>query len=205
VSVFKLAAILFIALFYALFLGKSILLYWKDGINPFVLGKDKGKVNAMIERLFPAGLVYWTIEVFGVCLGFPALLWPKAAFSVITDNAALKATGMIVLVLGFALFLSALISFGRSWRVGIDKNAPGEFVTRGVFQFTRNPVFVFIDLLFIGIWMVLGNLFFLLAALIAVAVMDYQIRQEEEYLFSLYGESYRTYKAKVNRYFGRRL
>ena len=204
-SAFKLAAILFIALFYALFLGKSILLFWKDGINPFVLGKDTGKVNATIERFFPAGLLYWTIEVFGVCLGLPALLWPKAAFSTTKDNTALKVSGVIVLALGFALFLSALISFGRSWRVGIDKETPGEFVTRGVFQFTRNPVFVFIDLLFIGIWMVLGNLFFLLAAWIAVAVMDYQIRQEEEYLSGLYGESYQVYKAKVNRYFGGRL
>jgi len=205
VSVSRLVAILSVVLFYALFLGKSILLYWKDGINPFVLGKDKGKVNAMIERLFPAGLLYWTIEVLGVCLGLPALLWPKAAFSITTDNTALKTTGMIVLALGFALFLSALISFGRSWRVGIDKKTHGEFVTRGVFQFTRNPIFVFIDLLFIGIWMVLGNLFFLLAALIAVAVMDYQIRQEEEYLSGLYGESYRLYRAKVNRYVGGRL
>jgi protein-S-isoprenylcysteine O-methyltransferase Ste14 len=53
--------------------------------------------------------------------------------------------------------------------------------------------------------MVLGNLFFLLAALIAAAVMDYQIRQEEEYLSGLYGESYRLYRAKVNRYVGGRL
>jgi protein-S-isoprenylcysteine O-methyltransferase Ste14 len=200
-NLFHLAVIVFMALFYIVFVGKSTLLYWKNGINPFALGKNKEWFSGLIEILFLAGLLYWTFEVFNVCLNLRVFLLPRVAYFVIVDNVGFKNIGMLILTLGLTLFVSSLISFGASWRVGIDKSHPGEFVTRGVFRFTRNPIFVFIDLFFLGIWMILGNLFFLLSALVVVIGIHYQILQEEKHLAGLYGESYLAYKTKVKRYF----
>jgi protein-S-isoprenylcysteine O-methyltransferase Ste14 len=85
--------------------------------------------------------------------------------------------------------------------VGIDNQAPGELVTTGVFAFSRNPIFVFVDLYFIGIFLLNGTVIFLAAVLVVVG-LHYQILQEEQFLRAQYGQAYRYYRAGAPRYFG---
>jgi protein-S-isoprenylcysteine O-methyltransferase Ste14 len=61
--------------------------------------------------------------------------------------------------------------------------------------------FLFIDLYFIGTFLINGTLFFLLTALIIVIGIHYQILQEERFLTQHYGDSYREYYNTVGRYF----
>lgn len=53
---------------------------------------------------------------------------------------------------------------------------------------------------FIGTWLIYSNLFFLLAAVLVLIGIHYQILQEEKYLFSKYGNEYENYMQKVRRY-----
>ncbi|MBN2077573.1 MAG: isoprenylcysteine carboxylmethyltransferase family protein [Spirochaetes bacterium] len=102
--------------------------------------------------------------------------------------------------MGLILFTAALFNFGSSWRVGIDKAHAGELVTRGVFSITRNPIFLFIDLYFLGTFLVYGNIFFLVSSIIAIASSHIQILEEEKFLGAHYGSRYLDYKARVPRY-----
>src|SRR5689334_15717463 len=43
---------------------------------------------------------------------------------------------------GLSLLLWSLVSFGQSFRVGIDTEHPDRLVTSGVFVYTRNPIYV---------------------------------------------------------------
>jgi protein-S-isoprenylcysteine O-methyltransferase Ste14 len=110
-------------------------------------------------------------------------------------------SGIILTLAGFALFIAALVSFEDSWRIGIDKEKPAELVTGGVFRFLRNPVFLFIDLYFLGTFLVYPSLFFGLSFVIMALLLQYQIVQEEKQLTKIYGEKYTKYMEKTPRYF----
>ena len=193
--------LLAIVLFYAMFIGRSIEMH-RRGERVFVIGKGKGGVRALLEMVFMAGLLIWSGEI--VLRG----LWPGASFfpavmgKPFFDSRAADGLGVAAIVTGLALFAAALWSFGRSWRIGIDHDRPGTLITRGIFAFTRNPIFLFMDIYFVGTWLIQRDLFFLLFAIVAVAGIHYQILQEEKFLVRHYGDTYRRYLLRVPRYIG---
>lgn len=60
-----------------------------------------------------------------------------------------------------------------------------------------------IDRFFIGAFPLNGSVFFLAAAIPAVAGLHYQILREEQYLLRQYGKAYHAYRRATPRYFGR--
>ena len=111
-----------------------------------------------------------------------------------------RGAGVALLFAGMTIFGLALLSFRSSWRVGIDKKAPGQLVTTGIFALSRNPIFLSMDLYFLGTFLIYPNLFFLIAFLGLALGMHVQIRNEEVFLLDQYGEPYRRYRSQVNRY-----
>jgi protein-S-isoprenylcysteine O-methyltransferase Ste14 len=195
-ALFQLLAIF---LFYAMFIGRSIEMH-RRGERVFVIGKGKGGVRALLEMVFMAGLLIWSGEI--VLRG----LWPGASFfpavmgKPFFESRAADGLGVAAIVTGLALFAAALWSFGRSWRIGIDHDRPGTLITRGIFAWTRNPIFLFMDIYFVGTWLIQRDLFFLLFAIVAVAGIHYQILLEEKFLVRHYGDTYRRYLLRVPRY-----
>jgi protein-S-isoprenylcysteine O-methyltransferase Ste14 len=193
--------LLAIVLFYVMFIGRSIEMH-RRGERVFVIGKGKGGVRALLEMLFMAGLLIWSGEI--VLRG----LWPGASFfpavmgKPFFESRAADGLGVAAIVTGLALFAAALWSFGGSWRIGIDHDRPGTLITRGIFAWTRNPIFLFMDIYFVGTWLIQRDLFFLLFAIVAVAGIHYQILQEEKFLARHYGDTYRNYLLRVPRYIG---
>ncbi len=149
-----------------------------------------------------AGLLTWSGEIVLRGLGDGASLFPAVMGKPFFDSRAADGLGAAAIVVGLALFAAALWSFGRSWRIGIDHQRPGTLITRGVFACTRNPIFLFMDMYFVGTWLIQRDLFFLLFAIVAVAGIHYQILQEEKFLLKHYGHTYRRYLWSVPRYIG---
>ena len=116
------------------------------------------------------------------------------------DSTALEYAGMGFVILGTALALAALWTMGRSWRIGIDEQAREALVTTGVFSISRNPIFVFFDLLAIGMACMSGTVFFLASSLIVVAATHVQILREEKHLRRRFGDEYDRYCRRVRRY-----
>jgi protein-S-isoprenylcysteine O-methyltransferase Ste14 len=94
----------------------------------------------------------------------------------------------------------ALRAFGDSWRLGIDRTAPGALVTHGIFAWTRNPVYVGLDLLAFGTFLIQGRLIFMVLALLISWMLHLQIRREERFLDRAHGDAYREYRTRVGRY-----
>ena len=193
--------LLALVLFYAMFIGRSIEMH-RRGERVFVIGKGKGGGRALLEMVFMAGLLVWSGEI--VLRG----LWPGASFfpavmgKPFFVSRAADGLGVAAIVTGLALFAAALWSFGRSWRIGIDHDRPGTLITRGIFAWTRNPIFLFMDIYFVGTGLIQRDLFFLLFAIVAGAGIHYQILQEEKFLVRHYGDPYRRYLLRVPRYIG---
>lgn len=198
-SVFDYMTVSLLILFYVVFAGKTVKLRL-SGVKPFVLGKEKRGLKAFLELLLFPGLIVWTLEVLTHSLRLGFHVFTRKGYPLLVDSVFSRATGMVLIITGFLFFISALYRFGPSWRMGIDKKSAGSLVTGGVFSLTRNPIFLFMDLYFIGTFLVYGNLFFLAAACCAVIAMHVQILQEETFLRSRYGDDYLRYQKHVPRY-----
>ena len=75
----------------------------------------------------------------------------------------------------------------------------------GVFRLTRNPVYLSMVLLVIGVGLLLNSLWSLLLAVpTGSALCLTAIRPEERYLEAKFGETYRAYRSEVPRWFSLR-
>ncbi len=116
------------------------------------------------------------------------------------DSTAAKTVGAILLTAAVVIYGFALKAFGNSWRVGIDRSSPGSLVTTGIFAWSRNPIYVALDFLAIGPFLLQGRLIFLVLATVFVLMIHETICREERFLREHYGDAYRDYCARVGRY-----
>jgi protein-S-isoprenylcysteine O-methyltransferase Ste14 len=101
---------------------------------------------------------------------------------------------------GLLLLLWGLVSFGRSFRVGIDTDRPDKLITTGVFAFSRNPIYVAFASILLGQFLIFPN-WILLACIGAAAWLFHrQVVREEAYLKKHYGREYAEYCRRVRRY-----
>lgn len=191
--------IVFLIIFLSIFVGRTVYQTAK-GARVFALGIGKTGFKSALEISFFFILTLWILEIVIHALKLDIQFLPGLLIAPIANEAALKITGIVFNSLGLCIFILALWSFGRSWRIGIDNREPGQLVTGGIFSFTRNPVFVFIDLYFLGTFLIYSNFFFLVLCIGTVLGIHYQIQQEEDFLLGHYGNRYRSYMKRVRRY-----
>jgi protein-S-isoprenylcysteine O-methyltransferase Ste14 len=189
-------------LFLALVVGRTISLRVRERTRPITLSLSKGFLGFVELSLF-VGVNLWALAVIAYSLPLDLRPFPWLFGTPLIDAAPAKIAGVILIVVAFVLFISALRALGNSWRLGIDEHRQGELVTDGVYAFTRNPIYLFFDLYFVGTFLINGALFFLLFAALAAANLHYQILQEERVLADLHGQAYQRYCASAPRYVGR--
>ncbi|MDR2428236.1 MAG: isoprenylcysteine carboxylmethyltransferase family protein, partial [Candidatus Margulisbacteria bacterium] len=186
-----------LGIFGLLFLGRTILLQ-AQGVKVWVIGASAKKVSEKIleSLLFPV-LILWCLAVILTALHGGDKYF---IFRILLEARWLKITGLFLCYGGLLLFLSALLSFGQAWRIGIDENNSPALVTTGIFKYSRNPIFLFMDLYFAGIALIYPGLFFILAALLVLPGLHLQILREEKFLQNKFGQEYSAYKASARRY-----
>jgi protein-S-isoprenylcysteine O-methyltransferase Ste14 len=180
--------------------GRALYLRFTANINPIAIGKKKG-FHRFFELLNLVGVAIWMTELLLYSLHSSFRILPAPLHTLLLGSTTAKIAGVILVTVGLVIFVLAFISFGNSWRVGFDLKTPGKLVTTGIFRFTRNPIYVFLILWFIGIFLINGTLIFLIFALLAIAHLHYQIRQEEKFCSKLYGSVYEEYRSRTGRYF----
>ena len=186
-------------IFLLVFFGRTIWLRRK-GTKGFVLGSGKKGFTALLEKSFLVFFPIWLIEIVIHSLHLNIQFLPLVLVKLIFKNQIIQFAGAAVIFVSLLFFCLALISFNSSWRVGIDTVSPGDLITTGVFSVTRNPIFLSMDLYFLGTFLIYSNLFFLMCFVCMALGFQFQIRQEETFLLERYGENYRKYMAQVNRY-----
>lgn len=104
---------------------------------------------------------------------------------------------------GCGLDAWGLVAFHRA-RTTVSPLAPGRtsaIVRSGPFRFTRNPMYLGMAAILLGICIQLGNPASLLAVAAFVAyVTCFQILPEEQVLLSRFGQPYAAYLASVRRW-----
>jgi len=74
-------------------------------------------------------------------------------------------------------------------------------VATGPFRFSRNPLYVALTLIYIGLALLTNALWVLVLIVPVLFVMHYGVvRREERYLDAKFGDAYRAYCSRVRRY-----
>jgi len=178
---------------------KTIYLRVATAINPIVIGRGKGPWQ-IVEMLSLGSLLLWLAELVLHALHSRYDIFPEEVNLAFLRTVPLKIAGVVLVSLGLITFILAFLSFGSSWRIGIDRKSPGTLVTGGIFGITRNPIYVAFNLYFIGILLINGTWFFLIFALLASVAVHVQILREEDFLRKQYGENFEDYGKRTPRY-----
>ncbi|MFC1936181.1 methyltransferase family protein [Chloroflexota bacterium] len=109
--------------------------------------------------------------------------------------------GVFLCLAGLLLLLWSLVSFGQSFRIGIDTDQPDKLITTGIFAFSRNPIYVAFALILCGQFLIFSNWILLVYFGAAVWLFHRQVLREEDFLKQHYGEEYLEYCNRVRRYF----
>ena len=189
---FQLAALAILVLFYGIYFTKQ-LAQKRRGIQTRQMGRRKEKDLHRVEVLMAAatGLI---VPVQLLSIG---LQWSHLPGGV-------RALGAVLGLVGDGIFLVAVLTMRDSWRAGIPETDRTEFVSTGIYRYSRNPAFLGFDLMYLGILLLFFNLPLLLFTLWAMVMLHLQILQEERYLPTVFGTAYATYQKQVCRYLGRR-
>lgn len=129
-----------------------------------------------------------------------AFNFPSVSKQVFFHSELISWIGVFFCSFGLLSLLWSLISFGQSFRVGIDTEHPDKLITSGVFAFSRNPIYVAFAFILLGQFLIFPNWIPLTYLAAGTWLFHRQVLREEEYLKQHYGEEYLEYSNQVRRY-----
>lgn len=129
-----------------------------------------------------------------------AFMWLTVSTQAFFHSDLIAWVGVGLCLAGLLLFLWSLVSFGRSFRVGIDTDQPDKLVKTGAFAVSRNPIYVAIWIVLLGQFLVFPNWILLVYLGGAAWLLHRQVVREEAYLRQHYGGEYIDYSSHVRRY-----
>jgi protein-S-isoprenylcysteine O-methyltransferase Ste14 len=139
-----------------------------------------------------------TVYLAGLLLAIPLeLAFPTEDLPTVARIAAGVAG-----VAAFAFFAGgAQRLFSRAGTPAIPFKPTEALVTTGIYGLTRNPMYVGMALLYIGLALAFGLLWaFAILPFVIVVIDRMVIAREEPYLERLFGQEYLDYKARVRRW-----
>ncbi len=161
----------------------------KTGIKAFKFGEMDKK-----DFILPPFVLFFLYIVVSSVLALPTLGFE------LFKNEAVSWIGVVFCIIGLVLFLFSLISFGKSFRVGIDEDKPGALITTGAFAISRNPIYTAFGIVLLGITLIIPNWIVLLYLIAGFWLLNRQVLREEESLKKIYGKKYVEYCKQVRRY-----
>jgi protein-S-isoprenylcysteine O-methyltransferase Ste14 len=153
-----------------------------------------GKIDKTDFLIPPVALVYF-YSVFAHAFGLPQI-----STQTFFQSELVAWLGVFFCLIGLLLLLWSLLSFGRSFRIGIDIEQAGQLVTTGIFDYSRNPIYVAFALILFGQFLIFPNWILLVYLGAAIWLFHRQVLREEDYLKIHYGDDYNAYCDQVRRY-----
>jgi protein-S-isoprenylcysteine O-methyltransferase Ste14 len=120
--------------------------------------------------------------------------WVYAVFLPLQLGTVWLYSGLIVCLFGMAFTSVAILNFATSPK---DK-----VITKGLYRFTRNPTYIGIILMQIGLGIACSSWLYLLLTAALMILLNANLSAEERYCLYRYGDDYQEYKNKTPRWIG---
>jgi protein-S-isoprenylcysteine O-methyltransferase Ste14 len=119
----------------------------------------------------------------------------------IFHGVAIRIVGVIFLVMALYFSMRSLRQFFLTKNTLILIKPASSLQTTGIYGTTRNPMYVGLGLLYLGITCFAGNWWnVILFPLLIIIIQEYVIKREEKYLELEFGQGYYDYKKIVRRW-----
>lgn len=112
-----------------------------------------------------------------------------------------RGIGVVCVLVSLPLALATLRALSHA-HTPVDPMKPTTaLVTEGPFRYSRNPIYVVLTLLYLGVAFLVNAWWILVLVVPALVVIRYGvIAREEAYLTRKFGDAYRQYTAQVRRW-----
>ena len=143
---------------------------------------------------FPPPLIVLGMLLLGLAAE-PAFGLPRI------DVAALRPIGLVVGGLGAAILASGLFGFFRAGNDPEPWKKDTQLVTSGLYRFSRNPMYLGMVMVQLGIALFCQSIGGVLSVPLAIALVDrFVIAREEPHLRATFGRDYENYCKRVRRW-----
>ncbi len=153
-----------------------------------------GKIDKTDYLIPPFALFYFYL-VFAATFHLPTV-----SSQVFFHSELISWVGVLFCLAGLVLMTWSLVSFGNSFRVGIDTEQPDKLITNGIFAYSRNPIYVSLGLVLLGQFLIFPNWILLVYLAAATWLIHRQVLREEAFLKQHYGQGFLDYCQRARRY-----
>jgi protein-S-isoprenylcysteine O-methyltransferase Ste14 len=144
--------------------------------------------------MLPPPVIYFVVFVVGIGLGY---MWPT---SIMTQFWG-QTIGIALLMISMPIMPSVLIRFKRAGTTFDVRKSATTLITDGPYKYSRNPTYISLTLLYLGLGVFLNNMWVLMLVVPLLLIINFWIiRNEEHYLAEKFGEEYQSYRSKVRRW-----
>lgn len=112
-----------------------------------------------------------------------------------------KTAGVLFLIAAIYFSVTSLTNFFKSRNTVVLIKPATSLQTNGIYSISRNPMYVSLTLMYLGITCFVGNWWnIILLPVLVFIVQAYVIKKEEKYLERAFGVQYLEYKKRVRRW-----
>lgn len=155
-----------------------------------------------MEKVVPdnAGVIVLPPLIYGVALVLGSVIHFLLPISILPSSPG-RWLGVPLILAAGLIVASAFRALGRA-RTAFDVRQPTTtIVTDGPFRYSRNPMYLSLTLLYLGLAVLINSLWILLLILPVLSVIQNGVvKREEQYLERKFGEAYLRYRAQVRRW-----
>lgn len=184
--------------FFQVFVIRSYVQWKKTGQTPFVFSRSENAhdyIGFVFKIMTAVSLT--VIVLFSFFEGFYMKYLGALTYLNLIE---LQWIGAGLLVFSLIWTIIAQYQMSNSWRIGIDYKEKTTLVDKGIFKLSRNPVFLGVLLIYLGIFLIAPNVLSFTLVALCYFILQIQSRLEEEYLENIHGKTYLDYKKKVRRW-----
>ena len=147
---------------------------------------------------FPPPLVFLASLAIGYAID--RWLWPLAMAPVLASW-LLIGLGALLLVAGLAMIVMSFVLFKKTGQEPEPWTTTPEIITAGIYRYSRNPMYVGMTLIQLGIGLTMGILWIIALAPVSLGIVYLiAVRHEEAYLLEKFGPPFETYMRSVRRW-----
>lgn len=145
---------------------------------------------------FPPPLLY--AAIFLAAIFIQKLLPINHSFF---EQQPVRLASILFFLVGLFFGTRSMRQFIRTKNTIIPNKAAESLQTTGIYHMTRNPMYVCLTLIYLGLSCLFGNWWnIILLPVLLLLLQEFVIKKEEQYLTRRFGEAFNQYKQEVRRW-----